>query len=156
MIRFTHTLGAGLLLAGLSLSGQALADSCPAGHAGKNIRAPDSTPAKDVTDIVIASIDLAKEPAHIDGRLFRMRRLVIQPGGIVPWHSHGNRPAIIYTLAGTMEEYSSNCDVPIVHTAGSVVAETHDVAHWWKNTGDSVAVIISADLLPTGMDPHTM
>jgi quercetin dioxygenase-like cupin family protein len=51
--------------------------------------------AKGVTDTVIASTDLAKEPVRIHDRLFRLRKLVVEPGGIVPWHSHGDRPAII-------------------------------------------------------------
>jgi quercetin dioxygenase-like cupin family protein len=132
------------------------AASCPPGGAASNVRAPDHTPASGVTDTVIGSIDLAKEPIHISGRLFRLRRLVIQPGGVVPWHSHGDRPAIIYIISGTIEEYSSNCSVPIVHSAGDVTAETHETAHWWKNTGTETVVLLSADLLPETMDPHMM
>ena len=82
----------------------------------------------------------------IDGRVFRMRRLEIVPGGIVPWHSHAERPAIIYIISGTIEEYASNCAVPIVHKAGDVRTETKDISHWWKNTGDETVVLISADL----------
>ncbi|MFX8899350.1 hypothetical protein ABTN01_19845, partial [Acinetobacter baumannii] len=60
----------------------ALAGTCPADKMGVDVRKPDATPAKDVTDTVLTSIDVAKEPAHIPGRSFRMRRLVIQPGGV--------------------------------------------------------------------------
>lgn len=154
--RFAAAMTAACVLASFAHATAAFAGGCPAGHAGKNLRAPVSTPASGVSDTVINSIDVSKEPAHITGRLFRLRRLVIQPGGVVPWHSHGNRPAIIYTLAGVVEEYASNCSVPIVHMPGDSVAETHEVAHWWKNTGDSVAVLLSADLLPTGDDGHVM
>jgi len=134
----------------------AVAGSCPAGKEGVNVRAPVSTPASGVTDTVIASIDVAKEPAHIEGRLFRMRRLVIQPGGVVPWHSHGDRPAIIYIVNGTVEEYASNCSVPIVHKPGDVTAETSATSHWWKNTGHEVVVLLSADLFPVSGDAHMM
>ena len=34
-----------------------------------------------------------EEAVGVNNRLFRLRRLVVQPGGVVPWHSHGNRPA---------------------------------------------------------------
>ena len=88
---------------------------------------PGATAAKDVTDIVLASIDLAKEPAANDHQ-FRMRRLVIQPGGIVPWHSHDDRPALIYIVSGEITEYASNCAVPIMHKAGDVAPEEWHVA----------------------------
>ena len=45
---------------------------------------PGATVPKDVTDIVLGSIDLAKQPVGVDDRLFRMRQLAIQPGGVVP------------------------------------------------------------------------
>ena len=44
----------------------------------------------------LGAIDLEKEPANIKDRQLRFRKLTIEPGGIVPWHSHGDRPAIIY------------------------------------------------------------
>ena len=72
-----------------------------------------------------------------------MRKLVIEPGGIVPWHSHADRPAIIYVVEGEIEEYASNCAAPILHKAGEVVAETKDVSHWWKNVGDKTVVLLS-------------
>src|SRR5262249_20823469 len=74
-----------------------------AGYAGKG-----------VTDTVLAAIDLEKEPANIKDRQLRFRKLTIEPGGIVPWHSHGDRPAIIYIAEGEIVEYASNCVDPIV------------------------------------------
>jgi quercetin dioxygenase-like cupin family protein len=108
-----------------------------------------------VTDTVIASIDVSKAPFNIDGRNFRMRKLTIEPGGIVPWHSHADRPAIIYITEGTIIEYASNCAGPIVHKGGDVVAETPEVSHWWKNLGDTTVVLLSADLLKDTND-HNM
>lgn len=134
----------------------ASAGTCPADKAGVDVRQPDHRPAKGVTDTVIASIDVAKEPVHIQGRLFRLRRLVIQPGGVVPWHSHGDRPAIIYVVKGSVTEYASTCSAPIIHDVGDSVPELHTTSHWWKNTGKGAAVLLSADLLPVGMDPHMM
>src|SRR6516162_962728 len=104
-------LGALALAAASVAPSVASAGSCPADKTGVNLRAPDKTRAKGVTDNVIASSDVAKVPVHIDGRLFRLRRLVIQPGGVVPWHSHGDRPAIIYIERGEVTEYASTCSV---------------------------------------------
>ena len=103
---------------------------------------------------MLTAIDLAKEPAKIKDRQLRLRKLVIEPGGVVPWHSHGDRPAIIYIIEGEILEYASNCAVPIVHKAGDVTAETNPRAHWWENRGDKTVVLLSADLLRDKHDKH--
>jgi quercetin dioxygenase-like cupin family protein len=41
----------------------------------------------------------------------------------VPWHSHEDRPALIYVVSGTIFEYASNCAVPIEHKTGEVSVE---------------------------------
>jgi hypothetical protein len=64
---------------------------------------------KDVTDVVRYSTDLSKEPLRCKGRQFRLRQLEMKPGGIVPWHSHNDRPAMIYIVSGEVVEYASNC-----------------------------------------------
>jgi quercetin dioxygenase-like cupin family protein len=135
----------GVILGASLFASTAHAGECPADQTKAGAREPVSVSAVGKTDTVIASIDVAKEQG-VDGRVLRMRRLEIEPGGIVPWHSHAERPAIIYIISGTVEEYASNCAVPIVHKAGDVTAETKDISHWWKNTGDETVVLISADL----------
>ncbi|MCI0465539.1 MAG: cupin domain-containing protein, partial [Beijerinckiaceae bacterium] len=87
-----------------------------------------------------------KEPAAIDGRTLRLRKLVVQPGGVVPWHSHADRPAIIYIVEGTIIEYASNCAVPIVHKTGEVARETSATSHWWKNASRAPVTLLSADV----------
>src|SRR5207244_1622636 len=85
-----------------------------------------NTPAQGVTDTVLASIDLAKEPVKLADHLQRLRKLVVQPGGVVPWHSHDDRPALIYIIEGEIVEYASSCAVPIVHKAGEVATAIRD------------------------------
>ena len=111
--------------AAAAFSMSAFAGECPADK-----RVPDgqgqkmvSHAAKGVTDVVRSSIDLAKEPLAVQGRQFRLRELNVQPGGIVPWHSHDQRPAQIYIVSGEIVEYASHCAVPIVHKAGEVAPE---------------------------------
>jgi len=135
----------GVILGASLFAGGASAGECPADQQKPNAREPVNVEAVGKTDTVIATLDVAKEHG-VDGRVFRMRRLEIEPGGIVPWHSHAERPAIIYVVQGTIEEYSSDCAVPIVHKAGDVSAETKDISHWWKNTGGETVVLIAADL----------
>jgi quercetin dioxygenase-like cupin family protein len=136
------------LLAGTALSiSPAFAGQCPPDKTKTNVRAPVDTKGTGVTDTVLATIDLSKEPIKATGRMQRLRRLVIQPGGVVPWHSHDDRPALIYIIEGEINEYSSNCSVPIVHKAGDVASETYGTAHWWKNTTDKPVVLLSFDIL---------
>lgn len=138
------------------LPAAALAGQCPAGKTGADVRAMNSTPASGVTDTVLTSIDVAAEPAAIAGRSFRLRRLEIAAGGVVPWHSHAERPAIIHVVSGTVTEYASTCSVPIVHKAGETTPELHATSHWWKNTGRTKAVLLSSDLLKVGEDGKMM
>jgi quercetin dioxygenase-like cupin family protein len=126
------------------------AGECPANKVGVDAMKPGATMPKDVTDTVIASIDLGKG-YMVDGRLLRMRKLVVQPGGIVPWHSHAERPANIYIVSGAITEYRSTCAVPIDHKAGEVAVEQGNLAHWWKNNSSQPAVLISSDIVPVPM-----
>jgi quercetin dioxygenase-like cupin family protein len=135
----------------LTLAAAANAGECPADKqvaAGQGQK-PGPTAPQGVVDKVRASIDLSKEKVAVD-RLFRLRQLDIAPGGIVPWHNHAERPALIYIVKGTVTEYASTCAVPIVHRAGEVAPESHGLAHWWKNTGSETAVLIAADIFQAG------
>lgn len=131
----------------------AFAGECPADQTKADARKSVDLKPVGVTDTVIAMIDVEQEQGIAD-RKFRMRKLVVEPGGVVPWHSHAERPAIIYIVEGQIEEYASNCAVPLVHKAGDVVAETKGIAHWWKNTGDKTVVLLSADLLKDPTDKN--
>ena len=153
-------LGRGVLLAAViagasAFAVPAIAGECPADQKKPNAREAVDLKPVGVTDTVIAAIDVSKAPFNLDGRDFRMRKLVVEPNGIVPWHSHADRPAIIYITEGEIHEYASNCAGPIVHKAGDVVAETPEISHWWKNLGDTTVVLLSADLLKDTTD-HNM
>jgi quercetin dioxygenase-like cupin family protein len=137
-----------IIAAGIATASTAMAGDCPANKIvadGKG-QAMGPTEPKDVTDTVLAAIDLSKEMVKIDDHQFRMRQLVIQPGGIVPWHSHADRPALIYVVAGEITEYASTCAIPLVHKAGDVSVDAGR-SHWWKNMGKKPVVLISADIL---------
>ena len=110
---------------------------------------------KGVTDTIIGSVDLANE-IGVQGRMLRTRRLVIQPGGIVPLHSHKDRPALIYTLSGSITEYSSACAVPINHKAGDISREADGLSHYWINHGKVPAVVLSSDVFHSGKPDAAM
>src|SRR5262249_39348819 len=91
------------------------------------------TKAVGVTDVTLGSINLEKQPAHIKDRELRFRKLTIEPGGIVPWHSHDDRPALIFVQQGEIVEYASNCAEPIVHRAGDIRPEVWGTSQGGKN-----------------------
>jgi len=133
-------------VAAVSFAGTAFAGECPAGKMQSGATTNAGHAAKAVTDQVLAQIDLGGEKVALKGHNMRVRKLVIQPGGIVPWHSHAERPALIYVVSGQIFEYAANCAVPILHKAGEVARETHATSHWWKNTGKTPVVLLSFDI----------
>ena len=139
------TIGLALLLAS-SAASTAFAGECPADKFKPGVREMVKADAVGVTDTTLGSINLETQPAQIKGRELRFRKLVIQPGGIVPWHSHDDRPALIYVQQGQIEEYASNCSVPIVNKAGEIRQEIKGTSHWWKNTGTETVILYVGDV----------
>ena len=133
----------------------ALAGSCPSDKMKADARQPVTQAGKGVTDTVLAAIDLGKSPQTSRIAQLRFRKLTIEPGGIVPWHSHGDRPAIIYIAEGEIVEYASNCSVPIVHKAGDIRPETSGTSHWWQNLGNKTVILFVGDVLHDKTD-HNM
>ncbi len=130
-----------------------MAGECPADKVTTGANADHQTEAKGVKDDVLAMIDLTPKGAGFEGYTLRLRKLTIEPGGVVPWHVHDQRASNITITEGAITEYSSTCSVPIEYKTGDSVAEFGpQLAHWWKNNTDKVAVIIAGDLLPPKME----
>jgi quercetin dioxygenase-like cupin family protein len=137
----------------LSSTTPAIANACPADKIGTNLVTSGPDKPVGVTDTVLTSIDLGREMVNAADHQLRMRRLTVQPGGIVPWHDHADRPAIIYIIQGEITEYASDCAVPVLHKAGDVARDA-DLKHWWKNNSKRAAVLISADILHDHSDKN--
>ena len=144
----------GLIIGSAVLTTAAFAGSCPADKIKADVREPATFAAVGVTDTALGAIDLEKEPAMIKGRQLRFRKLTIEPNGIVPWHSHGDRPALIFIAEGEIFEYASSCSVPILHKAGEIQPETSGTSHWWKNLGDKTVVLYVGDVLHDKTDKN--
>ncbi len=138
-------LAAGAAAVAASFATPAFAGQCPPGQGTPNALADRATAPKNVTDDVLGSIDLGQE-IGVQGRDLRLRRLVVQPGGVVPFHSHDGRPALIITVSGEITEHRTSCAVPIVHKAGELSRETNEIGHYWVNHGTQPAVLLSADV----------
>ena len=142
---FVRTLLATTLIAA-GFAAPAFAGECPADKIKADATRAVTYGPKGVTDNVLSMIDLSKEKVAIAGHMMRVRRLEVQPGGIVPWHSHAERPALIYVVSGEIYENASNCAVPILHKAGEVARETHATSHWWQNNGKTTVTLLSFDI----------
>ncbi len=142
----------------ITASTQVFAGDCPKDQMTKGAFLPGETKAKDVTDDVISSVDLSSKGKAFKGFMLRVRKLVVQPGGIVPLHKHDIRAANIYILEGEITEYRTTCKVPLLHKAGDVTAEFGaDLSHWWRNDSTKPTIILSSDLLPPAMvETHDM
>jgi quercetin dioxygenase-like cupin family protein len=137
---------AGAIAGSIALMSGAVAGECPADKIKANTREKVDDKAVGVSDVTLGAIDLGKQPAHIEGRELRFRKLTIEPGGIVPWHSHDDRPALIYVQQGQIVEYASNCEVPITHKAGDLRPEVFGTSHWWKNLGNETVILYVGDV----------
>ena len=142
----TRGLAAVAFIACAAFAGTAHAGECPADKHMANATKPVDHAVQGVTDTTLGAIDLGKEQAKIAGRELRLRKMVIQAGGVVPWHSHDDRPAVIYVAEGEIVEYASNCAVPIVHKAGETRKETNGTSHWWKNHTNTQVVLFIGDV----------
>jgi len=143
----TRALGLTVAITGsMVVASTAFAGECPADKMKPNVRAMVDYKPVGVSDVTLGSIDLGKQPAHIEGRELRFRKLTIEPGGIVPWHSHDDRPALIFVEQGEIVEYASNCEVPITHKAGDISPEVSGTSHWWKNLGKETVILYVGDV----------
>ena len=138
----------------IGTSGLAFAGQCPPGKSATHGQPPGPSAHNGVTDKVLTMVPLANEKVGLKEHSLRLRRLVVQPGGVVAWHSHADRPAIIYIVSGSITEYSTHCAVPIVHHAGETSTESGGLSHWWKNHTRQPVVLLSADLLHDHNDHH--
>jgi quercetin dioxygenase-like cupin family protein len=133
----------------------ASAGECPAGKVGKNMLAGAATAPVGVTDTELAFVDLSKENVKLAERRLRMREMTIAPGGVVPLHSHADRPALIMVVSGEIYEHSSKCTVPILHKAGDVARESMGTMHWWSNQGSAPVKLTIGDIV-NDRKPETM
>ena len=78
-------------------------------------------------------------------RQIRMRRITVEPGGVVGFHSHGQRPALTYVLSGALTEHRKGAP-DRTYNPGEVLTESTDVDHWAENKTGEPVVLISVDL----------
>ena len=153
--RFSRIVAALAAFAASYASNVANAGECPPGKLMPNALAGAATMPVGVVDTELSSIDLARENVHLDNRRLRLRHMTIAPGGVVPFHSHEDRPALIMVNSGEIYEHSSKCAEPILHKAGDISREFLGTRHWWKNATAAPVELTIADIVNDGK-PATM
>jgi len=94
---------------------------------------------------LLRSIDLTNELESAKGRPLRMRKITLQPGGVLGLHNHVDRPAITYLLQGQMT-YHQEGKPDVVANPGDGFAEGRATTHWAESTGKVPAVWIAVDI----------
>jgi quercetin dioxygenase-like cupin family protein len=115
-----------------------------AGYAAGQRRPPAETVGQ--TETQLRAIDLTNELDSASGRTLRMRKLTLQPGGVLGVHNHVDRPAVTYLLEGQIT-YHQDGKPDVVINPGNGTAEGRATTHWAESTGTVPAVWIGVDIV---------
>jgi quercetin dioxygenase-like cupin family protein len=95
---------------------------------------------------LLGTVDLGPEIEGMAGRLLRMRKVTIEPGGVFgPLHDHRGRPGIVCILEGTITDHRNGVETE--YGPGLGWPEDRDTLHWLENRGPIPAVEISIDIV---------
>ena len=114
-----------------------------AGLAVGQAKAP--TESKGLSAEALRSLDLTEEIESVMGRPLRMRKITLQPGGVIGLHSHKDRPTVSYFLQGEVT-YHQEGKADVVVRAGEGFAEGKATTHWAENRGTVPAVWLAVDI----------
>jgi quercetin dioxygenase-like cupin family protein len=97
------------------------------------------------SDELLRTIDLSREFDSTSGRTLRMRKITLQPGGVLGLHNHVDRPAITYMLQGQVTYHQEGKPNQVLNP-GEGSAEGRATMHWAESTGKVPAVWIGVDI----------
>jgi len=99
------------------------------------------------SDELLRTMDLSNEIASTQGKMLRMRKVTLQPGGVLGLHNHVDRPAITYFLQGEVTYHADGKPDNVTKTGGGN-AEGRATTHWAENSGKVPAIWIAVDIVP--------
>jgi quercetin dioxygenase-like cupin family protein len=114
-----------------------------AGFAAGQAKVPTET--KGQSAVELRSLDLTGEMDSVAGRPLRMRKVTLEPGGVLGVHNHKDRPAITYLLEGEVVYHQEGKADQVVRPGGGF-AEGRATTHWAENRGSVPAVWIAVDI----------
>jgi len=101
---------------------------------------------KGVTVKLLSTVDLGPEIEGMEGRQFRMRMFIFEPGAVFgPIHDHKDRPGMVYILQGTITDHRDG--VATDYGPGVGWPEDRNTTHWLENRGATPAVEVSVDIV---------
>ena len=124
------------------ITAAALALGLAGGYAIGQANPPTETKGQSATPL--KSLDLTEEIDSVKGRPLRMRKITLQPGGVLGLHSHQDRPAVSYILQGEITYHQEGRET--VARVGDGIAEGKSTTHWAENRGSVPAVWIAVDI----------
>ena len=126
---------------------QAAAGTCPPDKVLKTPRSIESRDSVGVKRETLSTVNL-KGWRSVGDLFLRTRRLTIAGHGVVPTHTHDDRPSIVFVVKGELIEHSTYCAVPIRHKAGDWTPEFGaGHGHWWENPKSTEAIVTSSDIV---------
>ena len=108
-------------------------------------QAPPPTATRGISAVLLQSLDLTDEIDSAFGRPLRLRKITLEPGGVIGLHSHRDRPTVSYFLEGEVTYYQEG-KPPTVVGPGQGFAEGKATTHWAENRGTVRAVWIALDI----------
>ncbi|MBC7769607.1 MAG: hypothetical protein H7124_12570 [Phycisphaerales bacterium] len=93
---------------------------CPADRMQADARSEGFGPQQGVEGVDIALTPLASDA----NRAVRLRRLTVQPGGVIAWHDHAAVQGMALIVSGEMVELRNTCLDAITYRAGESRAKT--------------------------------
>jgi quercetin dioxygenase-like cupin family protein len=86
--------------------------------------------------------DVALTPLADPTRAVRLRRLTIQPGGVIAWHDHSAVQGMALIVSGELVERRNTCLDALTYRAGDIAREDAGTAHSWRNETEEIAVVL--------------
>lgn len=99
-----------------------------------------------VTWTQLGELDLGDElgGVSVTGRGLRGRLVTLPPGGVIPAHSHADRPSVMYMVEGTAIEHRG--DAVIEHHPGEGFRIGKDTPHSMENRSAARAAYVEVDV----------
>lgn len=114
---------------------EAFEQNAPKGHVG-------------MRRIEMGKFDLGREFSGMGGRDARLRFWFMAPReGVIRFHKHAERPAIVYLLTGEVKEYKWGVAGPRIIKAGEATREAADTEHYWTNEGAATVLMAAVDMV---------
>jgi quercetin dioxygenase-like cupin family protein len=103
------------------------------------------TQTRGFTAVDLRSLDLTDEIDSVAKRSLRIRKITLEPGGMVAPHNHKDRPTVGYILQGSVT-YHPEGKPEVVVSAGEPYTEGRATNHWAENRGTVPAVWLAVDI----------